>query len=225
MINRLIKKYKTIKYKNLLKKTKNIKIYNNVVFEKNKVECNNVINYGTSIINSYIGKGTYIGQRCSIRNCKIGRYCSIGNDVKIIYGSHPTNTFVSTHPAFYSPNNQSNITFVKENLYNEFKFIDNTDYLVKIGNDVWIGQDALIMQGVIIGDGAIIGAGSIVTKNIEPYSINVGVPAKLIKMRFNSDEIKILLDLKWWNREDTWLKDNIDKFRDIKCFTSLAKEE
>ena len=69
----------------------------------------------------------------------------------------------------------------------------------KIGNDVWIGANAIIQSGVTIGDGAIIGSGAVVTKDVPPYAIVVGVPAKILKYRFNKEQIKELLQLKWWN--------------------------
>jgi virginiamycin A acetyltransferase len=79
-----------------------------------------------------------------------------------------------------------------------------------IGNDVWIGLDATIMPGVNVGDGAIIGAKSIVTKDVEPYTIVGGNPAKKIKKRFSESKIKELLKIKWWDLENEVIFDNID---------------
>jgi virginiamycin A acetyltransferase len=80
---------------------------------------------------------------------------------------------------------------------------------VIIGNDVWIGYGATILSGVIIGDGAIIGAGAVISKSIEPYSIMVGNPAKLIKKRFSNKTIKFLNEIKWWNWDIDKIKRNI----------------
>ena len=89
---------------------------------------------------------------------------------------------------------------------------------VIIGNHVWIGQGAMIMKGVTIGDGAIIGAHAVVTKNVDPYSIVVGNPAKTIKYRFSEDIINALIKIKWWEWGKQKIKDNINDFRDINLF-------
>ncbi|MBR6646045.1 MAG: CatB-related O-acetyltransferase, partial [Clostridia bacterium] len=107
---------------------------------------------------------------------------------------------------------QCGMTYVKENRFNEF-----TETTI-IGNDVWIGHSALILEGVKIGDGAIVGAGAVVTKDVPPYSIVVGVPAKVIKYRFSENEIAKLSELKWWDQSVEWIKENVDKFCDIRNF-------
>ena len=81
-----------------------------------------------------------------------------------------------------------------------------------ICNDVWIGTNAIILKDVTVGDGAIIGAGSIVTKSVPPYSIVAGNPAKIVKYRFNNDEIEALLKIKWWEWPDHIIEKNIDNF-------------
>src|SRR5690606_29947135 len=91
---------------------------------------------------------------------------------------------------------------------------------VKIGNDVWIGEDAIIMGGVKIGDGAIIAARAVVTKDVPPYSIYGGVPAKLIKYRFDNYIIKKLLAIKWWDLEESWIRENYYLFHDAEKFIS-----
>ena len=87
--------------------------------------------------------------------------------------------------------------------------------LLRVSN-FWIGDNVSIMSGVTIGDGAIIGANSLVTKDIEPYSINVGIPARKTKYRFSENEIKKICSLKWWNLDWDWLKMNSEKFSNIK---------
>jgi acetyltransferase-like isoleucine patch superfamily enzyme len=151
---------------------------------------------------------TYISNNTIIKNSKIGKFCSIGPGCKIGLGMHPTKNYVSTHPIFFSDKKQSQISFVKKST---FKESDDTF----IGNDVWIGANVVILDGVKIFDGAIIAAGSIVNKDVPPYAIYGGVPAKLIKYRFNDITIQKLLRFEWWNKNNSFLKDNIKKMRDV----------
>ena len=92
-----------------------------------------------------------------------------------------------------------------------------------IGNDVWIGSNVIIMSGVRIGDGAVIAAGAIVTKNVEPYSIVGGVPAKTIRRRFEENQIEYLRKIEWWNRSEDWIKKNAASFTDIEYFIKNIK--
>lgn len=149
------------------------------------------IGSGTHLNDTTIGKCTYIvGAKCSIVN--IGAFCSIGPQVLIGgLGIHPTK-ILSTNPIFYSTKKQCGISFSKTNEFTELA-------TTIIGNDVWIGARATILDGIIIGDGAIIAAGAMVTKNIPPYAIAGGVPAKIIKYRFNEEVINELLLWKWWD--------------------------
>lgn len=180
----------------------------------------------STVLNSYVGFGTYISSRSKLINCKIGKYCSIASKVEIIFGKHPTNTFVSTSPAFYSINTLNNLSFVKKNIFKEFDYTDQEEkYYVDIGNDVWIGYGCRIKGGVRIGDGAIIAAGSIVTKDVEPYSIVGGIPAKIIKYRFKDDEIKYLQNLEWWNKNIDWIKRHAKYFNNIDEFIKVIKNE
>jgi acetyltransferase-like isoleucine patch superfamily enzyme len=173
----------------------------------------------TNVMSSYIGKGTYIRENCIFPNANIGNFCSIGSYSKILIGSHPTSKFVSTHPSFFSPAKQAGFTFVGNKKFEDLKYSDKENkYYITVGNDVWIGENVLIFQGVNIGDGAIIGAGAIVLNDIEPYSINVGVPSRKIKYRFSESQIELLKKSEWWNFDFQKLQslssyfDNIDEF-------------
>lgn len=117
----------------------------------------------------------------------IGKFCSIAEHVTIFIGGYHRADFVSTYP-FHAA--FSDVSFV-DNLIHGFHTI--------IGNDVWIGAGVTIMAGVTIGDGAIIATGSVVTRDVEPYSIVGGNPAKMIRKRFEEHQIAQLLELKWWN--------------------------
>lgn len=156
------------------------------------------------ILNSTVGRYTYFAGNCSVDRAEVGSFSSIGQNVVIGLGRHPIG-LISTHPVFYSNMGQCGITYLKESVYNESSE-------TKIGPDVWIGANVLIMSGVVIGVGAIIGAGSIVTKDVAPYSIVVGAPAKPIKFRFDDDTISKLIKSKWWERDDLWIKNNLNMF-------------
>ena len=187
------------------------------------MEGKNVINKKTNIYRSKIGLGTYIGENSNVVFTKIGRFCSIGNNFKIICFTHPTQKYVSTHPAFFSTKKQADFTFVNEDNFEERIKLENSDLSVEIGNDVWIGENVTIMGGVKIGDGAIIGANALVTKDVEPYSINVGVPSKKIKYRFHKNDIEYLQELKWWNIKIENIEENAKYFNDIDELRKCSK--
>ncbi len=183
-----------------------------------KLEKNIRIGDYSHIESSEIGSGTYISEYSTLQFSKIGRFCSIADNVRCGMGSHPTNTFVSTHPSFFSTTKQAGFTFVKENIFEELPKVDNLNFVVEIGNDVWIGSGVKILDGIKIGNGAIIGANAVVTKNIDPYTINVGIPAKSIKKRFTDQQIEFLETIKWWNKDFCWIKENAHYFNDIEKF-------
>lgn len=193
-------------------------IYNSIF------EGNNKINENTQFINGEIGIASYIGRNSILNEAKIGRFSSIGNNVKVVSGIHPTNGFVSSHPAFYSTRKQSGFTFVTKQKFNEYNKLDNK-YSVVIGNDVWIGENVTILEGVRIGDGAVIGANSLVIKDIIPYTVNGGVPTKMIKKRFNDNKINFLMEFKWWNKPFNWLKNNQILFENIENLIDSVKED
>ena len=144
---------------------------------------------GCSIVNSFFGIHSFCGYDCTIINTEIGSFCSIANKVTIGGAAHPMH-FVSTSPVFLSHKDSVKAKFAKH------------DYLpkieTKIGHDVWIGEGAFIKAGVEIGTGAVIGMGSVITKNVPPYAIFAGNPARLIRYRFDDKIIKRLLATEWW---------------------------
>ena len=190
---------------------------------KTYFEGKNYINDYSNVSHSYIGLGTYIAGHTSFSKVKIGRFCSIGKNIKTNIGIHPTD-LISSHPAFFSIKKQAGFTFVDKNKFNEHKYADeDKKYLVIIGNDVWIGNNVIIMDGIKIGDGAIIGTSAIVTKDVEPYSVMGGVPAKLIRKRFDTDVIDALLEFKWWEMDFYWIERHHELFLQPDRFVTFIK--
>lgn len=157
-----------------------------------------------------LGDYSYIARNANASNVKIGKFCSIGPNFCCGLGLHPTNG-ISTAPMFYSTAKQNGVSFVKEVIYEEQK-------QTTIGNDVFIGANVTIIDGVTIGDGAVIGAGAVVVKNIPPYAVAVGVPAEVIKYRFDEKTIRNLLKMQWWNWSEDRLKEIADKEFDVNNF-------
>lgn len=141
------------------------------------------------------GKYTYVGAGSRIgKDTVIGSYCSIVRNVEIAATEHPTH-FLSTHPFQYS-----------KKLFDEIEAFEKISRVKRgdegrptiIENDVWIGTKAIIKRGVTIGTGAIIGGGALVVRDVKPYAIVAGMPAKLIRYRFDAETIKRLLVSEWW---------------------------
>lgn len=162
-----------------------------------------------------LGYCSYIGRECCL-NVLIGRYSCIADRVRTISGTHPTRTFVSVHPAFYSTKKQCGCTYVNEDCFHEVLH-DPVEgkATVYIGNDVWIGCDVTLIGGIQIGDGAIIAAGAVVTHDVEPYTIVGGVPAKPIRKRFTEEQIQFLKEFRWWDKDSEWIEKNCESFQSI----------
>ncbi len=157
-----------------------------------------------------LGDYSYISKNSSVKNCIIGKFCSIGPNFCCGLGLHPTDG-ITTAPMFYSTARQNGVTLSKENKVEESK-------LTTIGNDVFIGANVTVIDGVRIGDGAVIGAGAVVVANVPPYAIAVGVPAKVVKYRFDEKTIEALLNKQWWNGSEEELKKVERDFWDVETF-------
>lgn len=147
------------------------------------------IGTGSNCIAVSMGRYSYMGKNNSVCNAEIGAFCSIASYCAIGGGVHSM-TSVSTSPVFKEGRNifRKNFTNLRSEINNK----------IIIGNDVWIGENSFINDGINIGDGAVIGAHSVVTHDIPPYAIVAGAPARIIRYRFEEEQIEELLASKWW---------------------------
>lgn len=155
-----------------------------------------------------IGAHTYIASNSETENSEIGRYCSIADHCRIGLSNHSLQ-YVSTSPIFTQKINGLQDRWIDRDIF-EHK---DQEERVYIGNDVWVGSHALICGGVHVGNGACIAAGAVVVKDVPPYSIVGGVPAKVIRYRFTQDVIAKLEEIKWWDMPEDKLRENIHFFQ------------
>lgn len=206
----------TIEYywSKILKKIRRQAVKNSNIHSSSKIEP------GSQVLNSRFDKHSFCGYDCQINNTDIGSFCSIADNVIIGPSSHPYN-WVGGSPVFYSGKDSVKAKF------SEFERV--TSSRTVIGNDVWIGINSMIKSGVKIGHGSIIGMGSVVTKDVAPYTIVGGCPAKIIKKRFNDEIILGLLESKWWDLKDSDLRKLAKHIKDpiifLKEYNSIKKNE
>ncbi|HEY8928034.1 MAG TPA: CatB-related O-acetyltransferase [Mucilaginibacter sp.] len=222
MLNAITILFKDLKayLSDVMRLAKNKRRYPDCRFYKGSVLLNselgnfNVLFTGAQVINSTLGSHTYVQKRSTIVNASVGKFCSIASDVSIGPGNHKLDG-VSTHPAFYL----RNTPLLKK--YSAADIFLESSKKTTVGHDVWIGEKAIVLDGLSIGTGAVIAAGAVVAKDVAPYSIVGGVPAKVIRMRFTEAEIELLLKSEWWNKDEDWLQQNYRAFDSIKAFKNL----
>ncbi|MDD3304287.1 MAG: DapH/DapD/GlmU-related protein [Clostridia bacterium] len=187
-------------------KNKKVKCYSNEVSKDVVLGKNVIIGKKVKIGNNVvIGENSYINYETIIdSNSKIGKFCSIAPQVYIGPGNHPL-SYVSTHPFLYDTNWSEKL---KCNVQKHEEISKDT----MIGNDVWIGTRAIILAGVNVSDGSIVAAGAVVTKDIPPYSIVAGIPAKVIGYRFEEEIIDKIKEIKWWDWPEEKLRKNYNNF-------------
>lgn len=165
--------------------------------------------------NSTLGDYSYTGQFCFVQNTVVGKFSNIAAMVRIGPTDHPYD-----RPSLHHFTYRQKMYGFSDNDDSEF-FKHRQSRVTSIGHDTWIGHGAIISPEVTIGHGAVIGAGAVVTKDVAPYAIAVGVPAKEIKKRFSDEIIEALLDIKWWDWPHDKIKDCIPDFHlPIKEFTN-----
>lgn len=160
---------------------------------------------GAKLKNVQVGKYSRVGENCQITNAVIKNFTAIAKDSIIGLGQHPTN-YLTSHSIFYKKGNWG----WHDDWIAPIDFIENKR--ITIGNDVWIGRRCMVMDGVTIGNGAIVAAGAIVTKDVPPYAVVGGVPAKVIKFKFPEEIINRLETIQWWNLSDEEITRVIDLF-------------
>lgn len=173
-------------------------------WDKNTRLAKNIfIAFGVRLGSCSIGEYTRVRHFATIYHATIGKFSGIGINARIGIAQHPLNT-VSTNLIFYKKNPISN-KWVKPIEFEEYKPII-------IGNDVYIGEYATIMGGVRIGDGAVVASRAVVTKDVPPYAIVAGVPAKVVKYRFEKETINRLLEIQWWNLPEEEITNKLEIF-------------
>ncbi len=164
-----------------------------------------------------MGFGSYIAGYSNI-NAKIGRFSSIGVDVRTANGTHPfTTPYATTSPVFFSTKKQAMRTFTAVQRFDE----DLPP--VEIGNDCWIGDKVEIVGGKKIGDGAVVLSCAMVTKDVPPYAIVGGVPARIIKYRYDPETIEFLLNSHWWDKPLDWLEEHSEALCDIEKLKEILR--
>jgi len=170
---------------------------------------------GSAFLSSTMGRYSFCGYDCEISSADIGDFCSIANYVAIGGGQHPID-WVGTSPVFYQG---------RDSVKKKFSaFPRSAPKRVIIGSDVWIGYRAVILQGISIGHGAVIGAGAVVTRDVEPYSIVAGLPARHLRFRFDDELRAALLASQWWECDDAMLAACAHEIRDPKKFLEALKQ-
>ncbi|PWL30932.1 MAG: chloramphenicol acetyltransferase [Roseivirga sp. XM-24bin3] len=173
------------------------RVLSSLVHPRAQIGKNTKVHLNTAIDqNCVIGNYTYIGRNTDVTKSEIGNYCSIANGVKIGQGEHDLKNF------------STSVRFTKD------PYNDLLQEPCTLGHDVWVGANAVILRGVTVGTGAVVGANAVVTKDVAPYSVVVGVPAREIRKRFCPAQIETLLESKWWEFSNADAMKFGQKFKD-----------
>lgn len=177
----------------------------------------------------HMGYGSSVGGE-SLVSADIGRFTSLAPRCNFINSTHPYKSpYATTCPLFFSlikGRNPQNFSFADKQMFEEFRYYDKNRKLVnKIGNDCWFGSDVTLIGGVEVHDGAVVLAHAVVTKDVPPYAIVGGVPAKVIGYRYDEETIDFLLKIKWWNNDIEWFEKHWELLCDIGKLKEFYSEE
>lgn len=186
------------------------------IIQNSSIHKTSAISSGTKFYRSSIDKYSYVGRNNFIIDTKIGKFCSIAPGCNIGGTGHPID-WVSTSSVFHKWDNILKKNFSRH----EYDIFSKTE----IGNDVWIATNAMIRSGVKISDGAVIGMGAVITKDVGPYEVWVGNPARCIKKRFDNESIEKLLSIEWWEFDENELEERSMYFNDTNRFINEFYEE
>lgn len=165
-----------------------------------------------------MGYGSYLCEHCNVQ-AAVGRFSSIGHELRTAGGTHPlTLPYATTSPMFFSVRKQAMETFAREQRFEELL------PPVQIGNDCWIGDRVYIVGGKTIGDGAVVLTGAVVTQDVPPYAVVGGVPARVLKYRYDPETIAWLLKVRWWDKPVAWLRDNWELLGDMEKLKEALDE-
>jgi phosphonate metabolism protein (transferase hexapeptide repeat family) len=165
-----------------------------------------------SISESTVGAYSYCAGDVAIIYSEVGKFCSIASHVRLNPGNHPMQRVTQHHMTYRRV--QYGFGDTDDEAFFDWRRADK----VTVGHDVWLGHGVLVMPGVSIGTGAVVGAGAVVTKDIPPYTVAVGVPAKPLRLRFSEDAIEKLLQIAWWNWNRELLEERFEELNDLETF-------